>query len=91
MYDITICYRGPKEPSIVGVINAESCSADLYMRRFAMADVVRDNPDDESLTKWLINLYKEKVLFMLSYASVHKVLTTLVSTVNQVKHPVSRS
>ena len=65
LYDITICYRGTRNPSIVDVINAEPCSADLYMRRFAMADVVKDNPDDASLTKWLIGIFKEKVFFVL--------------------------
>ena len=49
-------------PSMIGAINAESCSADIYMRRWDMADLVRENPDDASLSKWLINLYKEKVV-----------------------------
>lgn len=61
VYDITTCYRGAKEPSIVGVINAESCSADLYVRRFPMSDVPTGS--DQELSEWLIKLFEEKVSF----------------------------
>ena len=59
VYDVTTCYRGPKEPSIVGVVNAESCSADLFVRRFPLTDIPTDS--EEEMTEWLINLFKEKV------------------------------
>lgn len=59
IYDVTICYRGPKEPSIVGVVNAESCAADVCIRRFPISDVPTES--EEATSKWLINLYQEKV------------------------------
>ena len=61
VYDITICYRGNQEPSVMGVMNVESCAADVALRRFDMAKILKDNPEDKDLSNWLINLYKEKV------------------------------
>ena len=61
VYDVTICYRGNQDPSVLGVVNAESSAADIAVRRFDMAEILRDNPDDEALADWLVNLYKEKV------------------------------
>lgn len=49
---------------MIGVVNAESCSADILLRRFSMADIVKDNTDNDALSKWLINLYKEKVILV---------------------------
>ncbi len=46
---------------MIGVVNAESCAADIAFRRFDMAEVLKDNPDDSSLADWLVNVYKEKV------------------------------
>ena len=59
IYDVTICYRGEKEPSIVGVMNAESCKADVCVRRFPVSKIPRDS--DEAMSKWLIDLFKNKV------------------------------
>ncbi len=59
IYDVTICYRGPKEPSIMGVVNAESCGADICVRRIPISSLPLGS--DKELSEWLINLYKEKV------------------------------
>lgn len=60
VYDITTCYRGPKEPSIVGVVNAESSSADICVRRYPISEIPRGS--DEELSDWLIERFKEKVV-----------------------------
>lgn len=59
VYDITTYYRGPNEPSIMGAINAESCSADIFVRRFPLSEIPRES--DEALSDWLVDLFKEKV------------------------------
>jgi hypothetical protein len=59
VYDVTTCYRGAKEPSIVGVINAEPCSADLNVRRYPISDIPTGS--EKEMSDWLINLFKEKV------------------------------
>ncbi len=59
IYDVTTCYRGEKEPSIVGVINSEPCAADICVRRFPLAEIPTDS--DEAMSQWLVNLFKNKV------------------------------
>lgn len=59
VYDVTICYRGTKEPSIVGVMNAEPCAADICIRRFPISGIPRES--DEAMSKWLIDLFEDKV------------------------------
>ena len=69
VYDTTICYRGPKMPSIMGVVNAEPCAADICVRRFPISEIPRES--DEELAQWLINLYKEKVGSSFTMAHSH--------------------
>ncbi len=59
VYDVTICYRGEREPSIVGVMNVEPCASDICMRRYPLSEIPRDS--DEAMSKWLIDLFKNKV------------------------------
>ena len=59
VYDVTTCYRGPKEPSIVGVVNAEPSSADICVRRFPISEIPTGS--DQELSDWLIERFKEKV------------------------------
>lgn len=59
VYDITICYRDEKEPTIMGVVNAEPCKADMFVRRYPIEEI--DTSSEESMSTWLIELFKEKV------------------------------
>ena len=72
MYDLTTWYRGPKDPSIMGVVNAESCGADLIVRRIPLSDIPTES--DEAMSKWLVNLYKEKVNYYIIYILKIKML-----------------
>lgn len=44
----------------MGVINVESCAADIYVRRYPISEIPQDS--DEAMSKWLVDLFKEKVL-----------------------------
>ena len=59
IYDITICYRDNKEPTLVGVVNAEPCRADMMVRRYPVSDI--DTSSEEAMSEWLVNLFKDKV------------------------------
>lgn len=61
VYDITICYRDGKDPTLMDVVNAESARADMLIRRYPMEEI--DTSSEEAISKWLMNLFVEKVLF----------------------------
>ncbi|XP_064405458.1 1-acyl-sn-glycerol-3-phosphate acyltransferase gamma-like [Halichondria panicea] len=58
IYDVTICYRNNQEPTLMGVVNAEPCSADMMVRRYPITDI--DTSSEEAMSQWLINLFKDK-------------------------------
>ena len=58
VYDITICYR-EGEPTIMGVVNAEPCKADIYVRRLPTSDIPLES--EQAMSDWLIKVYQEKV------------------------------
>lgn len=58
VYDITICYR-EGEPTIMGVVNAEPCKADIFVRRLPTSDIPMDS--EQATSDWLIKVYQEKV------------------------------
>lgn len=60
VYDITICYR-EGEPTIMDVVNAESCKADIYVRRLSTSDIPIQS--DQAMSDWLIKVYQEKVCY----------------------------
>ncbi len=62
IYDVTICYRNNQEPTLMGVVNAEPCSADMMVRRYPITDI--DTSSEEAMSQWLINLFKDKVRAM---------------------------
>ncbi|KAL5457641.1 hypothetical protein EMCRGX_G034924 [Ephydatia muelleri] len=58
IYDITIrCPDVSEQPTLMDVINAKPCRADIYFRRFSLSDLPES---EEALTKWLIDLYRDK-------------------------------
>lgn len=59
VYDITICYR-KDEPTIMSVVNAEPCKADIFVRRLPTSDIPMES--EQAMSDWLINVYREKVL-----------------------------
>ena len=58
IYDITICYR-EGVPTIMGVVNAEPCKADIFVRRLPTSDIPMES--EEAVSNWLIKVYQEKV------------------------------
>ena len=60
VYDITICYR-EGEPTIMDVVNAEPCKADIYVRRLSTSDIPVQS--DQAMSDWLIKVYQEKVCY----------------------------
>lgn len=58
VYDITICYR-EGIPTIMGVVNAEPCKADIFVRRLATDSIPMES--EQATSDWLIQVYQDKV------------------------------
>ena len=43
----------------MGVVNAEPCRADMFIRRYPIEEI--DTSSEESMSNWLIELFKQKV------------------------------
>lgn len=43
----------------MGVVNSESCSADLNLRRFPLSEIPMES--EEEISEWLVKLFQEKV------------------------------
>ena len=43
----------------MGVVNAEPCKADIYIRRFPTSDIPMES--EQAMSDWLIKVYQEKV------------------------------
>lgn len=48
----------------MGVVNAEQCKADIFVRRLSTSDIPMDS--EEEMSDWLINVYQDKV-FLFSF------------------------
>ncbi|KAJ8282231.1 hypothetical protein COCON_G00047500 [Conger conger] len=57
VYDVTLNFKGQKNPTLLGMINGQKYMADMSVRRFPVEEI----PDEESeCAKWLHKLYQEK-------------------------------
>ena len=43
----------------MGVVNAEPCRADMFIRRYPIEEI--DTSSKETMSNWLIELFKQKV------------------------------
>lgn len=57
IYDVTLNFRGNKNPSLLGILYGKKYEADMCVRRFPLEDI----PADETgAAQWLHKLYQEK-------------------------------
>ncbi|XP_063812975.1 1-acyl-sn-glycerol-3-phosphate acyltransferase gamma [Pseudophryne corroboree] len=57
VYDVTLNFRGNKNPSLLGILYGKRYEADMCVRRFPLEDI----PEDErEAANWLHKLYQEK-------------------------------
>ncbi|MEJ1288085.1 1-acylglycerol-3-phosphate O-acyltransferase 3 [Cricetulus griseus] len=58
IYDVTLNFRGSKNPSLLGILYGKKYEADMCVRRFPLEDIPADEND---AAQWLHKLYQEKV------------------------------
>ncbi|XP_077335593.1 1-acyl-sn-glycerol-3-phosphate acyltransferase gamma [Lithobates pipiens] len=57
VYDVTLNFRGNKNPSLLGILYGKKYEADMCVRRFPLEEI----PEDEKeAANWLHKLYQEK-------------------------------
>lgn len=57
IYDVTLNFRGNKNPSLLGILYGKKYEADMCVRRFPLEDIPAD---ETSAAQWLHKLYQEK-------------------------------
>ncbi|KAM4701221.1 1-acyl-sn-glycerol-3-phosphate acyltransferase gamma [Discoglossus pictus] len=57
VYDVTLNFRGNKNPSLLGILYGKKYEADMCVRRFPVEDIP---VDEKEAAKWLHKLYQEK-------------------------------
>ena len=77
VYDVTLGCDTATPPTLTNVLMGRSTSAHMYIRRFKLADIPKD---DEGSSQWLSNLYEEKDQLLDSFHTTgkfeHPTLTT---------------
>ncbi|KAM9317503.1 1-acyl-sn-glycerol-3-phosphate acyltransferase gamma isoform 2-T2 [Gastrophryne carolinensis] len=57
VYDVTLNFRGHKNPSLLGVLYGKQYEADMCVRRFPLEEIPQD---EKEAADWLHKLYQEK-------------------------------
>eukprot|EP00074_Homo_sapiens_P072788 XP_011527965.1 1-acyl-sn-glycerol-3-phosphate acyltransferase gamma isoform X5 [Homo sapiens] len=57
VYDVTLNFRGNKNPSLLGILYGKKYEADMCVRRFPLEDIPLD---EKEAAQWLHKLYQEK-------------------------------
>ncbi|PKU36758.1 1-acyl-sn-glycerol-3-phosphate acyltransferase gamma [Limosa lapponica baueri] len=57
VYDVTLNFRGNKNPSLLGILYGKKYEADMCVRRFPLEDIPQD---EKEAANWLHKLYQEK-------------------------------
>lgn len=57
VYDVTLNFRGNKNPSLLGILYGKNYEADMCVRRFPLEEIPEDEKEAAS---WLHKLYQEK-------------------------------
>ncbi|XP_063301799.1 1-acyl-sn-glycerol-3-phosphate acyltransferase gamma [Pelobates fuscus] len=57
VYDVTLNFRGNKNPSLLGILYGKKYEADMCVRRFPLEDIPLD---EKEAANWLHKLYQEK-------------------------------
>ncbi|PNI55807.1 AGPAT3 isoform 14 [Pan troglodytes] len=57
VYDVTLNFRGNKNPSLLGILYGKKYEADMCVRRFPLEDIPLD---EKGAAQWLHKLYQEK-------------------------------
>lgn len=58
VYDVTLNFRGNKNPSLLGILYGKRYEADMCLRRFPLEEIPQD---EKEAAQWLHKLYQEKV------------------------------
>ncbi|XP_045630152.1 1-acyl-sn-glycerol-3-phosphate acyltransferase gamma isoform X2 [Ursus americanus] len=59
VYDVTLNFRGNKNPSLLGILYGKKYEADMCVRRFPLEEIPLD---EKEAAQWLHKLYQEKCL-----------------------------
>ncbi|KAK1344280.1 hypothetical protein QTO34_014845 [Cnephaeus nilssonii] len=57
IYDVTLNFRGNKNPSLLGILYGKKYEADMCLRRFPLEEIPQD---EKEAAQWLHKLYQEK-------------------------------
>uniref|UniRef100_A0A1B8XX93 Phospholipid/glycerol acyltransferase domain-containing protein n=1 Tax=Xenopus tropicalis TaxID=8364 RepID=A0A1B8XX93_XENTR len=57
VYDVTLNFRGNKNPSLLGILYGKKYEADMCVRRFPLEEIPED---EQKAADWLHKLYQEK-------------------------------
>uniref|UniRef100_A0A8C0AIN3 1-acylglycerol-3-phosphate O-acyltransferase 3 n=1 Tax=Bos mutus grunniens TaxID=30521 RepID=A0A8C0AIN3_BOSMU len=57
VYDVTLNFRGNKNPSLLGILYGKKYEADMCVRRFPLEEIPLD---EKEAAQWLHKLYQEK-------------------------------
>ncbi|XP_077900869.1 1-acyl-sn-glycerol-3-phosphate acyltransferase gamma isoform X2 [Ictidomys tridecemlineatus] len=57
VYDVTLNFRGNKNPSLLGILYGKKYEADMCVRRFPLEEIPQD---EKGAAQWLHRLYQEK-------------------------------
>ncbi|KAM4796354.1 1-acyl-sn-glycerol-3-phosphate acyltransferase gamma [Rhinophrynus dorsalis] len=57
VYDVTLNFRGNKNPSLLGILYGKKYEADMCVRRFPLEEIPQD---EKEAADWLHKLYQEK-------------------------------
>ncbi|OCT93545.1 hypothetical protein XELAEV_18011223mg [Xenopus laevis] len=57
VYDVTLSFRGNKNPSLLGILYGKKYEADMCVRRFPLEEIPED---EQEAAAWLHKLYQEK-------------------------------
>lgn len=57
IYDVTLNFRGNKNPSLLGILYGKKYEADMCVRRFPLEEIPLD---EKEAAQWLHKLYQEK-------------------------------
>lgn len=57
VYDVTLNFRGNKNPSLLGILYGKKYEADMCVRRFPLEEIPED---EQEAAAWLHKLYQEK-------------------------------
>ncbi|XP_064236278.1 1-acyl-sn-glycerol-3-phosphate acyltransferase gamma isoform X3 [Aotus nancymaae] len=58
VYDVTLNFRGNKNPSLLGILYGKKYEADMCVRRFPLEEIPLD---EKEAAQWLHKLYQEKL------------------------------